>query len=158
MIRVSLPGSISTPASQAQGIALDSGVWFRFVTQSDDHVRPAHAALHGSVWRVSDPEAPVPPLDYGCRCGIEYIAEPGSPAAEVLEPAEVLPEPPAVVFASYLDKELPDWRKYAKAAEGKPRQDVAGILAVEIKNGEGWSLSRAQDFADIVARVILAGG
>lgn len=54
--------------------SLDTGVRLQFLTQADDRVRPEHAALHGTVWDPYDPERPVPPLDYGCRCYLRPVA------------------------------------------------------------------------------------
>ena len=45
-----------------------------FITELDERVRASHAALHGTVWELDDPNRPVPPLDYGCRCTVEYVA------------------------------------------------------------------------------------
>lgn len=53
-------------AELSKGSLPGDAVWFRLVTQGDDRVRPSHRALHGTVWKVGDPEAPVPPMDYGC--------------------------------------------------------------------------------------------
>jgi hypothetical protein len=44
------------------------------MTQADDRVRPEHAVLHGTVWDVGDPERPIPPLDYNCRCYVIDVA------------------------------------------------------------------------------------
>ena len=58
-----------TPAEQtalARGALDPREVWYEFVTLEDDRVRPSHRALHGTVWKAGDPNAPVPPLDYGC--------------------------------------------------------------------------------------------
>jgi hypothetical protein len=48
------------------GGQLGSDVWYEYLTQDDDKVRPSHAALHGTVWHAGDPNAPMPPIDYGC--------------------------------------------------------------------------------------------
>jgi uncharacterized protein with gpF-like domain len=154
VIRVSLPNAAEAP--QQNGVALDSGVWFRFVTQKDEQVRPSHAALHGTVWRLDDPDAPVPPLDYGCRCGIEYVADPNSPAADVLTKADAELTTPAEAFSTYLDKELPAWEKYAAKVKGVHREDYVNELALEIQRAEGGSLSDARDLAEMVARVKLS--
>jgi uncharacterized protein with gpF-like domain len=79
-----------------QTSALDTEqVWVQYICQTgpdgehdpdappDDRVRPSHAAFHGKVFRID--EAPIPPLDYGCRCAIRYVAKPGSDADDVLE-------------------------------------------------------------------------
>ncbi len=155
MIQVSLP-KISSAQETKDGRALDSGVWFKFVTQQDDRVRPSHAALHGTVWRLDDPDAPVPPLDYGCRCGIEYVADPNSPAADVLPEAETDPTTPEKAYSEYLDETLPKWEKYANQVKGSHREDYVNDLALVIQKAEGGTLSDARDFAEMIARVRLA--
>jgi hypothetical protein len=156
MIRVTLPQAAQAQPPDGEGVALDSGVWFEYVTQADDHVRPSHAALHGTVWRLDDPDAPVPPLDYGCRCGIRYVADPDSPAAKILPPAEAEPTTPALAFSEYLDGELPRWRDYARQVKGAHREDYVNDLALLIQKEEGGSLTTARDFAQMIARVELA--
>ena len=42
-------------------------------TQKDGRVRPSHAALEGQTWAIDDPNAPAPPLGYGCRCSVEIV-------------------------------------------------------------------------------------
>lgn len=100
----------------------------------DAQVRPEHAALHGSVWRIDDPNAPVPPLDYGCRCAIRYVARRGSPAAS----AGALPESPSPPIATpeaayrrWLDAHAPGWKDVANAMAQAPAGDelAAGHLA-----------------------------
>lgn len=103
-------------AIEAGGFSGDE-VWVEFLTQRDNRVRPAHAALHGTFWRVDDPAAPTPPLDYGCRCQLRYVAKPGTLAALVFPTAEGEPVPVARAYASYLDKHLPRWREVADVAE-----------------------------------------
>ena len=104
--------------------AFDGGdVWYEFQTREDDKVRPAHAALDGSVWRVGDPNAPVPPLDYGCRCSIRYVARPGSEAAKVLPPAPGVP----TTHASLLAKYLADRLRVTQAGVGKVADSLANV-------------------------------
>lgn len=95
-------------------------VWYEYLTQDDGRVRPAHRALHGTVWRVGDPAAPVPPIDFGCRCFMRYVAAPDSPAARILPEAEREPEPRAEVFADYLDDQVDGWRGLAEKAAALP--------------------------------------
>ena len=134
--------------------AVDEDVWFRFITEEDDAVRPSHAALHGTVWRTDDPDAPVPPLDYGCRCTTEYCAPPGSRAAHFLPSADGMElTTPAEAFSTYLDKELSDWEEYAGMVKRAHREDYANKLAIIIQEAEGWTLTKARDFAQIIARV-----
>ncbi|WP_292451567.1 minor capsid protein [Methylibium sp.] len=103
-------------AALGEGAFDGDQVWVEFLTQEDAHVRPAHAALHGTVWSADDPNAPAPPLDYGCRCQLRYVAKPNTLAAHVFPVAEVVPVPRADVFAAYLDKHVPQWPKVAAAA------------------------------------------
>lgn len=86
--------------------------------------RPSHAALHGTIWRVDDIRAPIPPLGYGCRCAMRYLAKPGTRAAKVVPPAPAPPDTrPEDAFRVWLDAHVPGWRKVAKAAG--PRFDIA---------------------------------
>ena len=65
-----------------------------FVTKADEKVRPSHAALHNTVWDANDPNAPVPPLDFGCRCKIEFRARNKTTAERTgLPPPPVNPIP-----------------------------------------------------------------
>ena len=63
--------------AEAQGVLDADAVFVQLVCQTgpgehdpngtpDDRVRPSHAALHGTVWRLDDPRAPIPPMDFGC--------------------------------------------------------------------------------------------
>lgn len=88
----------------ASGAASEE-VWYQFVTMEDDRVRPSHAALHGTVWRSGDPSAPVPPLDYGCRC----ILRPVSPIGRKipgLPKAPSKPLPTGKVYSDFLSDQL----------------------------------------------------
>lgn len=94
--------------------------------EPDERVRPEHAALHGTVWRIDDANAPVPPLDYGCRCAIRYVAKPGSYAAAAGGLPEAPSEPvesPSDAYRTWLDKNAPGWQEVAdtmaKAPEGE---------------------------------------
>lgn len=94
----------------------------------DDRVRPSHAALHGTVWRLDDPRAPIPPLDYGCRCSLVHCAAPGTAAAKVLP--DVAPSPPvtspAVPFRDWLDEHAPAWKQVQSVMEqGDPAEATA---------------------------------
>jgi hypothetical protein len=106
MITIKMPtGGVKVAG---EGVLLDSSVWFRYVTQEDGRVRPEHRALHGKIFRFDDPNAPIPPLDYGCRCGIEYVAQPGSAAAEILPEADKPPEGEAPPDPTETPKPRPD--------------------------------------------------
>lgn len=51
--------------------------YWRYVAIMDGRTRPAHAALHGKVWRWDDPVWKViwPPNGWGCRCRIVALTE-----------------------------------------------------------------------------------
>jgi len=85
--------------------ALDANaVWVQYVCQTgpgehdpdkepDAHVRPSHRALHGTVWRLDDPSAPIPPVDFGCFLPgtmVEGVFDGASRAFYVGEAVEIL--------------------------------------------------------------------
>jgi hypothetical protein len=75
----------------------------------DSHVRPAHRALHGKIFRLDDPAAPVPPIDFGCRCAMRYVGKDGSIAAQVFRAAtEAAPTTRAAAYAEWLTGAVPD--------------------------------------------------
>jgi uncharacterized protein with gpF-like domain len=92
----------------------ESQVYYEYVTQHDTHVRPSHAALNGTVWKLGDAFAPVPPLDYGCRCYLSYRGKPGTIAARLLPEAASEPTTKSAAYATHLDKEVRGWREIAK--------------------------------------------
>lgn len=51
--------------------------YWRYVAVMDGRTRPAHAALHGRVWRWDDPawEVIFPPCGWGCRCRVTALTE-----------------------------------------------------------------------------------
>lgn len=109
-------------------------------TPPDSRVRPAHAALHGRVFRL-DESAPIPPLDYGCRCGIRYVAKPGTPAEGLIgDKAETEPVTVAEAYRDFLDTNAPKWEEIVDAAEGQRFP----MLAAEAKARE---LGYAKDIA-----------
>jgi hypothetical protein len=124
-------------AALAVGAVSGDEVWFEFVTQEDDKVRPEHAALHGSVWRVGDPAAPVPPIDYGCRCGMRYVAPPGSPAAKLLPPARGVPLSHGTIIRNYLAKRFGDTPAtvdtVARNLERSPLSDRLGQATLAVQ-------------------------
>ena len=139
-----MPIFAGLPAEDTQAVADRGGpldadqVYFQFVCSTgggahdpngapDDRVRPEHAALHGTVWRLDDPGAPIPPLSYGCRCAMRYVAKPNTPAAHVLDEAPAAPETSQKAPARrYLEEHAPEWQQVAKAAaDAPPAQAVA---------------------------------
>lgn len=143
--------------------ALDPGeVWFEFVTQEDDKVRPGHAALHGTVWRVGDPAAPVPPIDYGCRCGMRYVAPPGGRAEKYLPKAPTTPKTHAEVLAAYLADRLgmtpAGVQAAARSLEGVTLADRLGAATLRMqawlrKMGEPDNLTQARPLARMVLAI-----
>ncbi len=117
-------------------------VWYQYHTQHDNRVRPSHAALDGTVWRVDDPKAPTPPIDWGCRCYRSYCAAPGhvalpppqAPRADSAV-AQVVGDNPRpvrrrIVYAAYLDQHADgDWRALMRAAAPKtPAKQLAFLV------------------------------
>ncbi len=113
-------------ASQAE--VLGGDVLYEYLTQEDDRVRPSHAALHGTVWRVDDPDAPTPPLDYGCRCFIRYCGAPDSVAGEILPVATTEPIPQSEAYMSYLSDNYSGWESIAEAARKVPPSDRMTLI------------------------------
>lgn len=113
----------------------------------DDKVRPEHRALHGTVWRLDDPQAPIPPLDWGCRCAIRYVGKPGTTASAVLPEAPAPPESsPERSATAYLDSNVPEWEQVAQAMAKAP---AGGELAA------GAALARSLGIRDFRAIVRL---
>lgn len=85
IIREVFPQAVAEVAAEARaaGISLETrdlnDIVQIYMTQHDERVRPSHAALHATEWRPLDPNAPIPPLDWGCRCFLVYRAR--NPAA-----------------------------------------------------------------------------
>ncbi len=110
----------------------------------DDHVRPTHAALHGRMFTL-DAGAPIPPLDYGCRCAIRYVAQEKTAAARVLENvSDVEPEDSVTpAYTAWLQKNAPGWEKVAAAAEAAPDgQEAAAAYAMADKLGLTREIAR----------------
>ena len=107
-------------------------VWVQFVCtttggghdpdgEPDDRVRPSHAALHGTVWRIDDPAAPLPPINWGCRCRLRLVARPRSVASNVLPVAPDRPlSDPRPTIRAWLDGNIEGWEKVAKALRDVP--------------------------------------
>lgn len=151
-------------AAKSEG-ALDSEqVYYQYICSTasghdpdeapDDKVRDSHAALHGTVWRLDDPLAPVPPLGTNCRCGMRYCGKPESVAADVLgatAPSEPTNAPDA--FGEWLDDHQPKWEAYAKAAENVKPADRLGSIYMALK--DAGATGDLREKARMIAR---AGG
>lgn len=135
-------------------------VWYEFVTLKDDRVRPSHRALDGTVWKAGDPNAPVPPLDYGCRCYIRYVAPPRSvAAARRLLPASPKAEPDttAEVYRAYLAREVKglDLIKAAQAVRELPPADQLPVLVEVIQRADpSWTAGAARDLARMALQAV----
>lgn len=104
----------------------------------DDRVRPAHRALHGKIFRLDDPGAPVPPLDFGCRCAMKYCGKDGSIAAQVFNAvADTLPTTRAAAYAEWLTAHVPEEKlatliQVAQAAKPVDRLEAVYHAAVDL--------------------------
>ncbi len=135
----------------AGGSLPGESVWFRLVTQGDDRVRPSHRALHGTVWRVGDPEAPVPPMDHGCRCMVEYVAAPDTPAAAILPPAEAVPVPPAQAYATWLDGNLDGWQVIAGAVTKlAPSARLSAAIFRLRRAYPDWTETKLREYGELI--------
>lgn len=96
--------------------------------EPDDRVRPEHAALHGNIFRIDDPMAPVPPIDWGCRCAMRYVGKEDSDAAEVLGASAKEDEVTTVAdsYAEWLDANVTDWEIIAEAIKKLPMTERFG--------------------------------
>ena len=110
--------------------------------EPDEKVRDSHRALHATVWRLDDPFAPIPPIGFGCRCGMRLVGKPDSVAEEVLGVAA--PTEPTNVqdaFSDFLDDAIPKWKEYSAVADRLPPGDQAGSLYLQLKrDGAGGDL------------------
>lgn len=61
-------------AQTSPDVVAATGYW-EYVTADDDRVRDEHAALHGKMWRIGDPEAErvYPPNGFQCRCSMVTV-------------------------------------------------------------------------------------
>jgi hypothetical protein len=121
--------------------------------EPDERVRDSHKALHGTIWRLDDPLAPVPPIGYGCRCGMRYCGAPGSVASVVLGAES--PAPPTTVpqaFSEWLTPRIPSWQKYADMAQKLPPADRLGAVYLGLKS-DGVS----GDLRELARMIVSAG-
>lgn len=68
---------------------IDRAPWAQYLAIRDHRTRPAHAALHGQVFRLDSPAWAVisPPNGYNCRCRARYLSD-RELANRGLKPAE----------------------------------------------------------------------
>lgn len=121
--------------------------------EPDDRVRDSHKALHGTVWRIDDPTAPIPPINFGCRCGMRYCGAPGSVEAVVL--GADAPTPPTTVpvaFADWLNVRLPTWRTYADLAKEQSKPDRLGAVYIALKES-----GVSGDLRELARMIVSAG-
>jgi hypothetical protein len=137
-------------------------VWFQYLCTTNDatgahdpnakpapRVRPSHACFHGTIWRINDPRAPVPPCDYACRCGIRYVANPTTKSARVMPKAEGDPEVSAAdPIRRWLKEHVPAWREVAKAAGER------GDLAKATREARHLGIPQPSEIARMVIRAM----
>ncbi len=123
--------------------------WYEYLTQEDDRVRPSHAALHGTRWRADDPDAPTPPLDYGCRCFIRYIAAPNSNAAEILPEAAGPLSNRADAYSKYLNEHVSEWEKIAGEAKKIAPANRYQFILAELQD-VGYTLTDSREYAAMI--------
>jgi hypothetical protein len=120
-------------------LASTKGLFFQYVCSTidgqhsadsfpDNRVRPSHAALHGTIWAVDDPNAPVPPIDWGCRCAMRYITTEDSPLADVMAQTNEEPNSMEFHFSEYLDREVNGWEDIYLSVKGRKKADQLGLL------------------------------
>lgn len=120
----------------------------------DDRVRPSHAALHGKVFRLDDPLTPIPPIDYGCRCAIRYVAKPESVAAGILKVTALeAPTTRAAAYVDWMDENADGWRAILPTIRDVAPVDRMGAAydaAVEL------GIANPRDVARMVVEAIAA--
>ena len=124
------------------GGALGDDVYVQFICSTengydpdsppDDRVRASHAAFHGQVFSLAN--APVPPLDYGCRCAIRYVAKPDTKAAEVLnETASEEPTTPILATETWLEDNVPEWKTLSRSAAAATKKEAVTAATLKAK-------------------------
>jgi NAD+--asparagine ADP-ribosyltransferase len=118
--------------------------------EPDDRVRPSHAAFHGQIFALG--EAPVPPLDYGCRCAIRYVSVKGSEAEKVVE--EVTEEEPTTTVEAteqWLDDNVDGWKTVKRAMKTAGVKDA---MAVGIKVAKAKEIDNARMIVEMITDVM----
>ena len=154
--------SASDKEALAEG-TLSDDVLVQFVCQTgpgehdpneppDDRVRPSHAAFHGKVFSLQD--APVPPLDYGCRCAIRYVAKPGTVAAQILpDVAPSEPTTPADATEKWLKDNVPELDTVKRAANAATVRDSLSAATTRAKK---IGISNPRTIAEMVVDILTA--
>lgn len=72
IFRTNMQSSYMAGRYATQMAQVDTRPWWEYVAILDNHTRPAHAALHGTVYRYDDPfwATFYPPCGYRCRCRV----------------------------------------------------------------------------------------
>ncbi|KIP18015.1 phage head morphogenesis, SPP1 gp7 family domain protein [Burkholderia sp. MSHR3999] len=72
IFRTNMQSSYMAGRFATQMAQVDTRPWWEYVAILDNRTRPAHAALHGCVYRYDDPFWAVfyPPCGYRCRCRV----------------------------------------------------------------------------------------
>ncbi len=142
------------PSGSAELAALDNKeLWYQYLTQNDDRVRPSHAALHGTYWRADDADAPVPPLDYGCRCFIRYVAAPESAAAVILPEATGQLDSRKAAFTAYLAANLDNYAAITSHAATLPPTNRLQYITDQLKD-TGVASNVIRDMAYMILSII----
>ncbi len=152
-----LEGALSKQeVSSIEDGALDGDdVWFEFLTQNDERVRPSHQALNGTLWKVDDPDAPCCPLDYGCRCFIRYCSNPNSKiASEILPEAEGELSNRVDAYKTYLSDNVDGWQNVAKEARTVGKGDRLQFIIDALVDADLAASSVARDIAFMILSVL----
>jgi hypothetical protein len=159
--------TITAPPVPAGERAPAGEVWFQYHTRMDNRVRPSHRALEGTVWRVDDIAAPVPPIDWGCRCFTSFCqppdleggklpppeAPPDGTAADKKFGEEPHPVPRAEIYEVWLDQHIDGWRAILAAAKRAKPVDQLLVIVRELR-ATGRSAADARDVATMILGVL----
>lgn len=77
IFRTNAAVSFATGRFQLQEALAKVRPYWQYITAADERVRPAHAAMHGRVWRADDPiwKRIYPPNGYNCRCQVRALTQ-----------------------------------------------------------------------------------
>jgi hypothetical protein len=166
VIEVSFDVGLTEDQKALEGPLDPDQVFYQYVCQTtdgghdpegtpDERVRPSHAALHGLVFRLDDPTAPIPPIDFGCRCAMAYVGKPDSLASRIFgAEAPTAPTTRPVAFAGWLATTVPDLSAVVRAVIAAP---PASRLAVAWDELTAQGVREARDVARMVVEAVAAG-